>query len=99
MNAAERIYAESFAEWAPQMRQRWIGVTDVVRLFHAKADVLATLKLHDEPSAYTGKLYAELDAIRDAELAIRRAVMKTCKRCGSAHRADRSCGCFDNNGQ
>ena len=34
----------------------------------AKRDILATLPLHSVEEAYTGQLYAELDAIRDTLL-------------------------------
>lgn len=38
----------------------------------AKADILATLPLHDACSAYVGKLMAELDACRDREMFLNR---------------------------
>jgi len=53
------------------MRVRWTGKC-AASMSAAKADILATLELHDGASAYVGKLYAELDAIRDAEMAMRR---------------------------
>jgi hypothetical protein len=59
----------AFAFYYPLMQKRWTAASSPAALAAAKADVAATLELHWEPSAYTGKLMAEMDAIRDAELA------------------------------
>lgn len=66
-----RTYEEAYAFYAPMMRRRWARSTKAARAA-AIADINAVLKLH-ERGPYVGKLYAELDAVRDAEHASRRA--------------------------
>ena len=61
-------YEDAFAHYAPMYRAHWSRSRKEARDYAAR-DILATLKLHDERTPYVGKLYAELDAIRDAELA------------------------------
>jgi hypothetical protein len=62
-------YQHAYAKHAPLMRDRWKGCRDITKLAAAKADILETLKLHPADCSYAGKLYAELDAIRDAWMA------------------------------
>lgn len=57
-------YESAFAFYAPLMRERWVDQPDDV-CARASFDIYETLVLHPHPSPYTGKLYAELDAIRD----------------------------------
>jgi len=61
-------YEEAFAHYAPMYRAHWSRSRKADREA-AVRDILATLKLHVQRSPYAAKLYAELDAIRDAELA------------------------------
>jgi hypothetical protein len=61
-------YEDAFAYYAPIYRHYWRLSRKEARDY-ARADILATLKLHDERTPYVGKLYAELDAIRDADRA------------------------------
>jgi hypothetical protein len=66
-------YEEAFAYWAPIYRTRYDHAS-AANLPAAKADVNATLVIWGaDRTPYTGKLMAELDAIRDREHAIRRA--------------------------
>lgn len=62
-------YCQSYAYYAPSFRQLWKSQGSVA-CHAAMADIYATLPLHDHESAYSGKLYAELDAIRDRLLEI-----------------------------
>lgn len=64
-NLSTATYESAYAHFAPIFRARWNGQPES-KLIFAQADVLETLKLHPERSAYAGKLYAELDAIREA---------------------------------
>jgi hypothetical protein len=76
MNSA--AYNEAFAKYAPIMRARWIG-KPAASLAYAKSDILAALHAQsgiDGNDAYVGKLYAELDAVRDAEHAAARAAAR-----------------------
>lgn len=65
-------YGPAYAHWAPIMRERWVTPGYLPHRAAAKRDILETLALHPDLSAYSAKLWAELDAIRDAELADRR---------------------------
>ena len=70
----QAAYGEAFAKYAPIMRARWSKSTAAAR-HYAKADINAALFAQsgiDGNDAYIAKLYAELDAIRDAEMAARR---------------------------
>lgn len=56
-------YEDAYAMYAPQYRTQYARKS--ARACHAAIrEINATLKLHDR-GAYTGKLYAELDAARD----------------------------------
>jgi acyl-CoA reductase-like NAD-dependent aldehyde dehydrogenase len=68
-------YEEAFAHYAPIMRERWARSTAAERAY-ASAEIRDVLKLHDERIAYVAKLYAELDAIRDASMADLRGGVK-----------------------
>ena len=61
-----RNYEEAYACYAPIYRAQWgaANVTlDVCK--RAMADIYAALRLHSERTPYTGKLWAELDAVRE----------------------------------
>ncbi len=60
-------YEEAYAYYAPLYRKHWAISRHEARLAVIR-DINETLKLH-ERSPYVGKLYAELDAVRDAEAA------------------------------
>lgn len=63
-------YCESYALQAPIMRLRHKKAT-LAQIAYATADVLATIELHPGmDTAYCGKLWAELDALRDARAAL-----------------------------
>jgi hypothetical protein len=62
-------YCAAYAKWSPLMRDRWAGRKDPQSFAYAKAEIAVLLQLHDV-GAYVGKLYAELDAIRDREHAL-----------------------------
>jgi len=64
-------YNASYTQHLPIMQARWKGCILPSVLAHAKADILSVIPLHRPDSAYVGKLMAELDAIRDAEMALR----------------------------
>lgn len=64
-----RTYSEAYAFHYPRFQQAY-RVAGKAGCQHARADIYATLALHPEQSPYTGKLYAELDAIRDRLMAI-----------------------------
>ena len=68
------IYGAEYARQYPIMRDKWRGRT-LAECFAAKVDIFDTLTLHnlEGAPAYVAKLYAELDAIRDYELATKRA--------------------------
>jgi hypothetical protein len=67
VNAQPRTYEESFAQWTPFYARRWTVSSRADALQYALNDILAALKAHgDERTVYTGKLYAELDAVRAA---------------------------------
>lgn len=57
-------YEEAYAFYAPVFRRQWKG-RDLPAAVRARADILDTLRLHEERTPYVGKLYAELDAVRD----------------------------------
>lgn len=65
MNPETRSYEAAYAFYAPIMRRRWRHSNSAKR-HYAAADILDTMRLHSW-GPYMGKLYAELDAIRDAE--------------------------------
>jgi hypothetical protein len=74
------LYCQSYAKWAPIMADRWCGAIDRGVLISARQDVYDAISMHEDQShwdhAYLGKLYAELDAIRDRQLVVdRRAVV------------------------
>lgn len=90
-------YEAAFAYYAPLFRSQWKTLSPEA-CAASKADILETLALHRERSPYVGKLYAELDAIRDREMALGK--IKRCPACGGDYApAQGSCGCFDNGGQ
>ncbi len=62
--AHQRVYAVKVNEY----RAKYMGarVYTLHELNHARYDILKTIPLHDFESAYSGKLWAELDAIREA---------------------------------
>lgn len=62
MNATIRNYEEAFAFYAPIFTAQYAKASRA-KCEYAIEDINATLKLH-ERGAYTGKLYAELDAAR-----------------------------------
>jgi hypothetical protein len=64
-------YRAAYAQHAPVMRARWNGCTNAAKLDYAKQDIYASMKV-TESESYMGRLYAELDAIRDAEHAMTR---------------------------
>lgn len=65
MHQQPRTYEEAFHQWTPFYARQWTVRSSMERLLFAQADILATLKCwNGERSAYTGKLYAELDVIR-----------------------------------
>jgi len=69
-------YGESFAYWAPIMRTRHER-TKATSLPFVKADINAALSAWDgDHTPYTGKLMAELDAVRDREHALRKSNRK-----------------------
>jgi hypothetical protein len=72
MTMNNEAYNEAYATFAPIMRARWTSKSAQASMDASKSDILETMKLHPIASAYVGKLYAELDAIRDAELAQRK---------------------------
>lgn len=74
----QNAYGHAYAYWAPLYRARWtLGSRrdNSASIAFAKRDVQETLSIwsgpEDRSSAYVGKLYAELDAIRDLESAHR----------------------------
>ena len=72
MNTTHHSYEEAFAYWAPIYRTRHERLS-AESLPHVKADIVATLAIWGaDRTPYTAKLLAELDAVRDRELAIRR---------------------------
>jgi len=95
-NPATASYEEAFAHFAPIFRDMW-KTRSVAACAAAKRDIVETLPLHQERNAYVGKLYAELDAIRDREAAMN--PKPRCASCGEPQPRDQSCGCFDNHCQ
>lgn len=71
----DALYCESYAHWAPLMRARWNKESSEAAMKYVADDIMATLALH-ERGPYVGKLYAELDALRDAALAKRQVRLR-----------------------
>jgi len=67
----ERAYSTAYAEHAPRYRTIWRN-RDVKECRGALRDIHETLAIHSGPSEYTGKLWAELDAIRDRVIILQR---------------------------
>ena len=61
-----RNYEEAYACYAPIFRRQW-GAANVTLATckRAMADIYDSLKLHPERTPYSGKLWAELDAVRE----------------------------------
>jgi hypothetical protein len=61
-------YAAAYAAHYPRYTALW-STRSIGACLGAREDIYATLRAQgDERTPYTGKLYAELDAIRDREL-------------------------------
>jgi hypothetical protein len=67
-----RTYEEAYAHYAPIFQRQWAtaNVTQATCI-RARDDIQQTLALHKACNPYTGKLYAELDAIRDRLMNLR----------------------------
>ena len=63
--AAQRIQNAHYAAFLRHFRSRWNHCADQHKLRAALQDCNETLALQDEPSAYAGKLLAEMDVLRD----------------------------------
>jgi len=90
-------YRRAFAQWMPIMRDKWQGASDARVLDVAKIDVWECIVAQErEPGgigspSYLGKLYAELDAIRDAQMALRNTVVKRKRKPVPARKAALRC--------
>ena len=62
-------YQVAYAQYAEFMRAKWRG-RPARECNYARGDIARTMPHHPIDGAYMGKLYAELDAIRDRMMAL-----------------------------
>lgn len=66
----ETAYGSAYVEHAPRYREIWCERT-IQQCHFALIDLHDTLRNWPHQTAYTAKLWAEVDAIRDRQMAIR----------------------------